>query len=100
MAVTLTLDNDVIEADFTIGAAYPNPFNPTAILPLELTADAHVNASLYDLNGREIKSLVNANFSAGTHELHIDGANMTTGIYMVRILVNDIMRVQKIALVK
>ena len=100
MAVTLTLDNDVIEADFTIGAAYPNPFNPSTVLPLELNSDATVTASLYDLNGREIKSLVNANFSAGTHELHIDGANMTTGIYMVKILVNNMLNVQKIAFVK
>jgi len=100
MATTITLANDIVEADYVISAAYPNPFNPTAILPLELSSNATVKASLYDLNGREVKSLVNGNFTAGTHKLHIDGSNMTTGIYMVKILVNEIMNVQKIALVK
>jgi len=99
-AVSITLSNDLIEADYVIGAAYPNPFNPTAVLPLELTGNAMVKASLYDLNGREIKSIVNATLTAGTHELYIDGSNMTTGIYMIKILMNDIRKVQKIALIK
>lgn len=100
MAVTVTLANDIVEADYVIGAAYPNPFNPSAVLPFELTQASTVKASLYDLNGREVKSLVNGNFSAGSHELQINGANLTTGIYMVKVLINDMMNVQKIALVK
>ena len=99
-AVTVTVANDIIEADFVVGTAYPNPFNPTAVIPIELSRNAMVKASLYDLNGREIKALVNANFSAGTHELNINGANMTTGIYLVKIAIENVVNVQRISLVK
>ncbi|MBN2687134.1 MAG: T9SS type A sorting domain-containing protein [Deltaproteobacteria bacterium] len=98
--VTVTIANDIIEADFVIGAAYPNPFNPTTIVPLELAQSATVKASLYDLNGREIRALVNASFSAGSHDLHIDGTGMTTGIYLVKIVVENVVNVQRISLVK
>ena len=99
-AVIISLNNDIIEADYKIGAAYPNPFNPTTVLPIELNSAAKVKASIYNLNGHKVKDLVNCNFTAGTHDLKIDGSNMSTGIYMVNILVNDIMKVQKIAFVK
>ena len=99
-AVTVTLGNDIMEADFTVGAAYPNPFNPIAIVPFELSKDAMVQASVYDLVGREVKALVNGNFSAGTHELTIDGNNMTTGIYLVKVTVDNVANIQKIALMK
>lgn len=100
MAVSVTVANAVKEADFCIGSAYPNPFNPIAVLPIKLNKDARVKASVYDLNGQKVSELVNGHFTAGTHEVKIDGATMSTGIYMVNILVNDIMKVQKIALVK
>ena len=99
-AVTVTLASDVAEADFVVGDAYPNPFNPTALLPLTLSKDAMVEASVYDLLGREVKALVNGNFSAGTHELTIDGSNMTTGIYLVKVVVDNVADIQKIALMK
>ena len=99
-AVTVTLGNDVMEADFVVGAAYPNPFNPSAIVPFELTKDAMVQASVYDLVGREVKTLVNGNVSAGSHELKIDGKNMTTGIYLVKVVIDNTANIQKIALMK
>jgi len=99
-AVTVTLGNDVMEADFTVGAAYPNPFNPTAIVPFELTKDAMVKASVYDLVGREVKTLINGNVSAGSHELKINGENMTTGIYLVKVVIDNTANIQKIALMK
>ena len=99
-AVTVTVANDLVEADFVVGAAYPNPFNPSTVVPVELTRDAMVKASLYDLNGREVKALINANFTAGSHELRIDGAGLTTGLYLVQVVVDNVVDVQKIALMK
>ena len=99
-AVTVTLGNDVVEADFVIGNAYPNPFNPTAIVPLTLSRDAVVNAKVYTLTGREVATLANGTMSAGSHELRITSDDMTTGLYLVRIEVENVLDVQKIAFVK
>jgi len=99
-AVTVTLTNDVVEADFVIGAAYPNPFNPTAVVPVQLSRDAVVSAKVYTLNGREVATLVNESMSAGSHELRINANGMTTGLYIVKIVVENVVDVQKIAFVK
>jgi lamin tail-like protein/type IX secretion system substrate protein len=100
-AVTVEVEGGALSVeDFVVGAAYPNPFNPTAVVPIELSRDAMVKASLYDLNGREIKALVNANFTVGTHDLRIDGAGLTTGLYLLQVVVDNVVDVQKIALMK
>ena len=89
-----------VAQDYHIGAAYPNPFNPTTIVPLNLAKDAAVWVTLYDLRGHAVRQLMNGDLSAGSHALMIDGAGLSTGIYVVRVWVNDAMQVQKIALMK
>ncbi|MEA2077549.1 MAG: choice-of-anchor Q domain-containing protein [Candidatus Marinimicrobia bacterium] len=99
-AVTVTANDGLLAIYFTIGAAYPNPFNPVTIIPLTLARDAMVRATLYDTNGREIKGLLNRNLSAGAHTISIDGSRMTTGLYLVQIEIDNVLNVQKIALMK
>jgi len=94
-----------VDRDYSIGAAYPNPFNPVTIVPLNLAAPADVRACLYDLSGRMIRELYNAPLSAGSHALKINGEGLSTGIYFVHIVVNvgaycNTPQVQKIALMK
>ena len=99
-AVTVTIANDLVEADFVVGAAYPNPFNPMTIVPIELSRNAIIKASLFNVNGREIKTLINTNFTAGTYDLRIDGTDLTTGMYLLQVVVDNVIDVQKIALIK
>ena len=99
-AITITAGEEGIETDFSIGSAFPNPFNPSTLIPINLAGNKYVNATLYDMTGRKIKTLLDQNMNAGSHELYIDGYDLATGVYIVRILVEDQLRVQKIALMK
>lgn len=101
-AVTVTVVGTSLDvvANYSIGSAYPNPFNPTTVIPITLSAAAHVTATVYDLTGKEIATLHNGDLSAGSHSLSIDGNNMVTGIYLVHIAVDNKVNVQKIALMK
>jgi hypothetical protein len=92
-----------VDQDYNIGPAYPNPFNPTTVVPLNLAKDVVVRATLYDIAGRPLRELQNGPLSAGSHNITIDGANLSTGIYFVRINVGtygNTPHVQKIALMK
>lgn len=100
MAATGILGEGNIVKDFTIGIAYPNPFNPVCIIPLNLATSANVNATLYDINGRRVNELHNGALMAGSHDLKISGADLSTGIYFVHINVNNVVNVRKIALMK
>jgi len=94
-----------VDLDYTIGNAYPNPFNPVTVVPLNLAKDVPVRAVLYDVRGHAVRELLNRDVPAGSHALKIDGANLSTGIYFVHIVVNvgayrNTSQVQKIALMK
>ncbi len=89
-----------VDLDYTIGNAYPNPFNPVTVVPLNLAVAANVKAVLYDTAGRRIRDIYSGQMTAGSHDLKINGADLSTGIYLLQIRMNDAVHVQKIALMK
>jgi hypothetical protein len=89
-----------VDLDHTIGNAYPNPFNPVTIVPLNLAKEAQVHARLYDMLGRPVQELHKGTLNIGSHTLKVDGSMLSTGIYFVHINVNNAVHVQKIALMK
>jgi len=50
-----------------------------------LPVDAKVKLTVYDMLGREVKSLVNSQLSTGRHEYQFEGSNFSSGIYFYRI---------------
>jgi hypothetical protein len=89
-----------VDLDYTIGNAYPNPFNPQTVVPLNLAIAAEVKAVLYDTAGRRVRDIYSGQMHAGSHDLKIDGADLSTGIYLLQVRMNDALHVQKIALMK
>ena len=64
---------------------YPNPFNPTTTIKYELPKDAFVKLVVYDILGREVRTLVNEQKSAGSYKVIFDGSNLPSGVYFYRI---------------
>ena len=69
---------------FRLMAAYPNPFNPVAVVPFELEQSAHVSLAVYDVLGREVAVLVDGYHEAGYHTATFDGTQLASGLYFVR----------------
>jgi Secretion system C-terminal sorting domain/The GLUG motif len=99
-AVTVTLVNDLKDKDFTVGNAYPNPFNPSTVIPLTLSKESAVIANLYNLEGHQVKTLINRTMNAGSHTISIDGSDMTSGIYTLMVTMGNSVDMRKIVLVK
>lgn len=69
--------------------AYPNPFNPQTLLHFEIPVAGEVNISLYDLNGRHLRSLLQSYHEAGSHTLRLRAtADMPSGVYLIRLNVD------------
>lgn len=65
---------------------YPNPINETTVLSFELAVSEVLNIRLYDMQGREIKTLRESQFySAGRHQLNIDAASLAAGQYILKL---------------
>jgi PKD repeat protein len=71
---------------------YPNPFTNATTLEYELNKTSHVQAVLYDMQGRKLGTLIeNAMQVSGRHTCTIDAAKMkmVSGTYLVRLVVDD-----------
>ena len=91
--------------EFTIGQAYPNPFNPVVNVRFGLPKEAPVHIMIYDVAGRLIGDYKFGNRSAGWHEFSwnaVDmlGQNVGTGIYLLTIQAGDKLQKQKITYIK
>ncbi len=80
----------VVEVDaslpiqFALHQNYPNPFNPSTKIRFDLSSDSHVSLSIYNSIGELVTDLLNANYSAGRHEVQFDAANLASGIYLYK----------------
>lgn len=80
---------------------YPNPFNPSTNLTYSLQKSGHVRLALYAANGRLLRSLVDSFQPAGEHRFLLQGNNLSTGIYFIRMLVDgQQVESQKLAFLK
>ncbi|HBY17685.1 MAG TPA: glycoside hydrolase, partial [Candidatus Marinimicrobia bacterium] len=61
---------------------YPNPFNATTVIHFSLDASANVSFTLYDLAGREIRSMKQKNCSSGPNTLPLDLSGLSSGLYL------------------
>jgi len=66
---------------------YPNPFNPTTEIQFTLSEANHVSLAVYDLQGREVARLVDAQQGAGSHTATFDASGLPTGTYLYRLTV-------------
>ena|GEM_PF-1754555 len=81
-------------------SAYPNPFNPTTMIAFDLPKAARASLVVYDLNGRQVQSLFDEQISAGHHEIGFDGAALPSGIYFARLSAGELVKTQKMVLLK
>jgi hypothetical protein len=104
LALRLSADAGV-PTEYALGSNYPNPFNPATRFEIGIAADGPVNVTVYDLLGREVRSLVDGRMSAGTRTLEWDGRNgegafAPSGVYIVRLLAGQFTASKKIVLMK
>ncbi len=79
---------------------YPNPFNPTTTISYNLSTSGHVTLKVYDILGREVKTLVNEDESAGYHNAVFDANRLASGVYFYRLTAPGIVVTKKMVVTK
>ncbi len=93
-------ENSAAPYEFSLGEAYPNPFNSATRLEYSLDMDGYMSLSLYDLSGRKIVNLVEGRMSAGRHEAILEAGVLPTGIYLIKLEASNRTAVKKVALIR
>jgi hypothetical protein len=91
---------NIIPDTFILESAYPNPFNPTTTLRFAIPVDSEVSISVYNLQGREVVSLVNGKMEAGYHTAIWNADVHGSGVYFVKMVAGEFVNTQKLMLVK
>ncbi|MCK9426059.1 MAG: T9SS type A sorting domain-containing protein, partial [Ignavibacteriaceae bacterium] len=73
---------------FELKQNYPNPFNPETTINYTLPESGIVQIKIFDVLGRELKTLVNEFSGSGLHSVKWDGSNYSSGIYFCSITFN------------
>jgi hypothetical protein len=89
-----------IPTEFNLNQNYPNPFNSITNIKYDLPKDIFVSVKVYDLLGREIKTLVNEFKNAGSHIVSFNGTEFASGIYFYRIQAGSFAQVKRMVLIK
>jgi hypothetical protein len=74
---------------------YPNPFNPGTKIQYSIPEDGLVKLKVFDLLGREVKTLINENKKSGNYEAYFDASGLASGIYFYSLQVNDFVESKK-----
>ncbi|MCL5268198.1 MAG: discoidin domain-containing protein [Bacteroidetes bacterium] len=85
---------------FALSQNYPNPFNPTTTISYQLPSNAFVTLKVYDILGREVATLVDAEQTAGSHEVSFNGGTVASGVYIYRITAGNHTATRKMVLLK
>ena len=85
---------------YSISSAYPNPFNPSTNLTLDLNTDSNVSISIYNVMGQLMDVLVNDNLSAGSYPFTWNASETPSGLYFIKTEVGSSTSVQKVMLLK
>ena len=95
----------MLPTSFALEQNYPNPFNPSTSITYHLPEALHVTLVVYDVAGREVRTLVDAALDAGMHTVTWDGTAQDgravgSGIYLYRIEAGEYTKTHKMTLIK
>ena len=103
--VSIDNKNGAVPQSFHLDQNYPNPFNPVTTLRYDLPENSLVNITIYDMLGREVKTLINQTQNSGYKSLIWDATNdygepVSAGLYLYRIRAGDFRQTKKMVLLK
>jgi hypothetical protein len=89
-----------VPKEFALSAAYPNPFNPSTNLNLDLNQDGFVSVKVYNVVGQVVAELANGQMEAGYHTFTWHAGSIASGMYLVRVETGAHIATQKLMLLK
>ncbi len=85
---------------FILSQNYPNPFNPTTVIQYEIPKSGMVSLKVYDILGREVKTLVNQYENSGNYNVNFNASYLASGVYFYQLRTNGFISTKKMVLLK
>ena len=102
---SVELNVNSIPISFSLEQNFPNPFNSQTIIRFQLPEKEIVELKIFNIQGREIRTLINNEMESGTHKICWDGLDrngnlVPSGIYLYRLKTKSFTSVKKAVMLK
>ncbi|MBN2281143.1 MAG: T9SS type A sorting domain-containing protein [Candidatus Marinimicrobia bacterium] len=98
--ISVSSEKAILPTDFRLHHNFPNPFNPITRITYEIVAENFTTLIIYDLNGREISTLVNENQQPGKYQVDFQAGELSSGVYFYRLTSGENTKLIKMLLMK
>ena len=96
----IQISNEVPK-DFILYQNYPNPFNSITIIKFEIHKSSNVKLIVYDVQGKEVKNLINEKLSSGIYSYDWNASGNSSGVYFYSFIIEgNIIDTKKMLLIK
>jgi photosystem II stability/assembly factor-like uncharacterized protein len=75
--------------DFSLSQNFPNPFNPSTKINFSVPLKTFVKIILYDVTGREVKSIIEQEMDEGNYELQLNSNGISSGVYYYKMITSS-----------
>ena len=104
-ATFLSNDDVTIVDEYKLSDNYPNPFNPSTTIGYDVKEAGDVSIIIYDMLGREVRTLVNEYMLPNSYNIIWNGINdqglqSASGVYYYKMISNDFVDTKKMMFVK
>jgi hypothetical protein len=89
-----------VPATYSLSQNYPNPFNPVTKINFAIPKQGFVTLKVYDVLGREIRTLVNEVKTAGEYSVDFNASEFSSGVYFYRLESQGFTDIKRMMLVK
>jgi hypothetical protein len=97
---------DPVEVDFgivkeySLEQNYPNPFNPETVIKYSIPNSGRVVIKIFNVLGKEIKTLVNEIKEAGSYEITFNAEDLSSGVYFYKLESGEYLKIRKMILLR
>ena len=95
-----------IPVNYNLHQNYPNPFNPATKIKFDIQKSvvnsqySEVTLKVFDILGKEIQTLVNEQLQPGTYEVTFEASQLTSGVYLYKLMTDGFSETKRMLLIK
>jgi hypothetical protein len=93
-------NQNTIPDKYSLSQNYPNPFNPVTKINFSIPKQGFVTLKIYDILGREVRTLVNETKQPGNYSVDFNGSSLASGVYFYRLESNSFTSIKRMVLIK
>jgi hypothetical protein len=91
---------DIVPGAYALDQNFPNPFNPSTVIPFALPSAGVVRLEVFSMLGESVALLVDEPMAAGYHEVRFNTGRLASGTYLYRLSVNGLVMARSMVLLR